>query len=155
MLQTTGPISLADINLELGRSINAPISLNDPDVRRLLEKPEGLISLSHAYGKSNSSGVLSTARIMFVQGFIDGVKQSIPSPLLCPDGLTTIDIWGALKAGMITLFYSGATLYYKGIELNGVLYMFDQNSQDGDYCTQQCSRGPAISYGVWYDAKFY
>jgi hypothetical protein len=60
---SSGPISLAgnattgglnqSINIELGQSATATISLNDSNVRTLLGVPSGAISLNDAYGKSN------------------------------------------------------------------------------------------------------
>lgn len=60
---SSGPISLGgnattgglnqSINIELGKSATATISLNDSDVRALLGVPSGAISLNNAYGKSN------------------------------------------------------------------------------------------------------
>jgi len=60
---SSGPISLGgnattsglnqSINIELGQSATAQISLNDSNVRTLLQVPSGAISLSNAYGKAN------------------------------------------------------------------------------------------------------
>ncbi len=49
-LQTSGPISLADVRTEL--QLSGRISLGDNAVRRLAEKPTGAISLSDFYGRS-------------------------------------------------------------------------------------------------------
>lgn len=51
MLPTTGRITLADINRELGRPVNAPITLNDPAVRALAGVQSGKISLGSLRGK--------------------------------------------------------------------------------------------------------
>ena len=51
-LPTEGPITLAMVNVELGRPADAPISLNDADVRALAGKPTGPISLEDLRGKS-------------------------------------------------------------------------------------------------------
>jgi hypothetical protein len=51
-LPTKGPISLSDVNIELGRPADAPISLNDPEVRALAGIPKGPISLDDLRGKS-------------------------------------------------------------------------------------------------------
>lgn len=53
-LQTSGAISLSDINVELKLSAAATISLNDSAVRGLFGKASGVISLSDGYGKSAS-----------------------------------------------------------------------------------------------------
>ena len=51
-LPTTGPITLQDVNEELGKSSTATISLNDPDVRDLAGNPSGEISLEDLRGCS-------------------------------------------------------------------------------------------------------
>lgn len=53
-LPASGPISLYDVNIELGLAGGAPISLNDTAVRTLFGKPSGTISMSDGYGKSNA-----------------------------------------------------------------------------------------------------
>lgn len=52
-IKSSGLISMADICTELGLSTSSPRSLNDSDIRTLLGKPSGSISLADAYGKSN------------------------------------------------------------------------------------------------------
>lgn len=51
---TSGPISFADVNIALGRSANATISLNDAIVRALPPKASGTISMSDLRGKPNA-----------------------------------------------------------------------------------------------------
>jgi hypothetical protein len=52
-LQASGPISLADINVELGQASNTRISLNGTLARNLADIPSGPISLADFYGKAN------------------------------------------------------------------------------------------------------
>jgi len=58
-MNSTGPLSMGgstagqSINLELGQAATATISLNDANVRTLLQVPSGAISMNAAYGKSN------------------------------------------------------------------------------------------------------
>ena len=54
-LPSSGIISLNAVNTELGKLPTSQISLNDSDVRGLLAKPSGQISLADAYGKSKVS----------------------------------------------------------------------------------------------------
>lgn len=60
-LPTTGVITAAMINAELGRAANAPFSLNDAAVRALAAKPSGAISFADFYGKSSEIVVYITA----------------------------------------------------------------------------------------------
>jgi len=51
-LPASGAISLNDVNVELGLSATAQISMNDAAVRGLFDVPSGAISMSDGYGKS-------------------------------------------------------------------------------------------------------
>lgn len=59
-LQSSGAISFQEINVELGRTATATISLNDAAVRKLLGKESGTISMQDAYGKSNEIRFINT-----------------------------------------------------------------------------------------------
>lgn len=52
-LPSSGAISLNDVNVELGNSATAQISMNDAAVRGLFEVASGAIQMSDGYGKSN------------------------------------------------------------------------------------------------------
>lgn len=52
MTLPTGAISFSDINTEIVRPFNQPLSLNDGDVRIVAERPSGTISMSDLRGKS-------------------------------------------------------------------------------------------------------
>ena len=52
-LQTDGPISFNDINLELNRVADAELSMTSAIFRTLFEDASGPISMSQGYGKSN------------------------------------------------------------------------------------------------------
>lgn len=52
-LQSSGAISLGNVNTELGRSSTATISLGETAVRTLAGVSSGAIALSNLYGKSN------------------------------------------------------------------------------------------------------
>jgi hypothetical protein len=59
-LPSSGVISMSDVNVELGLSSSATISLNDAAVRSLFGIASGTISLSDGYGKSNIPGPFYT-----------------------------------------------------------------------------------------------
>ena len=60
-LPSSGTISMADINVELGKSSTALISLNDADARALAAILSGQIALSNFYGKSRFTPAFSPA----------------------------------------------------------------------------------------------
>jgi hypothetical protein len=51
-LQSSGQISISDVNLELGYASSRNTSLNEFEIRTLFGKPSGLISLLDGYGKN-------------------------------------------------------------------------------------------------------
>jgi hypothetical protein len=53
-LQGSGTISLSNVNVELGRSATATISMNETAVRTLGGVASGVISMSNFHGKSNT-----------------------------------------------------------------------------------------------------
>jgi hypothetical protein len=52
-LPVSGPISLNNVNVELGLSGTTSINMNQASVRTLFAVPSGAISMSNGYGKSN------------------------------------------------------------------------------------------------------
>ena len=54
-LPASGAISFSAVNIELGLSSTAQISLNDAAVRTLFGDASGAVAMSDAYGKSNTS----------------------------------------------------------------------------------------------------
>lgn len=71
-LPTSGTISLQDVNVELGNSSTALISLNDTDVRTLAGIPSGQISMDDLYGSSAGG---STWFQLMVPSESPGVRQ--------------------------------------------------------------------------------
>ena len=68
-LQTSGPISLNDIHIEVGGSSGTSVSLNDADVRGLINKASGAtMSFNEWYG-ATAETVLTSA------GTINGIAQ--------------------------------------------------------------------------------
>tara|TARA_R110000737_G_scaffold226952_1_gene241376 strand:- start:249 stop:1868 length:1620 start_codon:yes stop_codon:yes gene_type:complete len=55
-LPLTGPISLDDVNVELGTDLGTLAAMGSPTVRGLFLRTTGLVSMSHGYGQANSVG---------------------------------------------------------------------------------------------------
>ena len=62
-LPASGAITMGDVNVELGYSSTATISLNDAAVRTLFGIPSGAISLNDGHGKSNASFWIRTVAV--------------------------------------------------------------------------------------------
>ena len=55
-LPLTGPISLDNVNVELGTDLGTLAAMGSPTVRGLFLRTTGLVSMSHGYGQANSVG---------------------------------------------------------------------------------------------------
>jgi len=69
-LQSSGQISLNDVNVELGNSGTAQIGLGDSAVRDLFDDASGQISMSQGYGKSSETVISSSVQEMTVSNYI-------------------------------------------------------------------------------------
>lgn len=61
MTLPTGQISMSQVNVELGLSATAQISLNQANVRTLAGVPSGAISMQNLQGKTNATAPVNTA----------------------------------------------------------------------------------------------
>lgn len=117
-LQASGPISLNQINVELGLSGTATISLNDAAVRQLLERPSGTISIQNAYGKSAEIRFVNT-----VARTSDSIYTLMGSPTATAnyvfENQAEIDANTASYALRTGVFPAGSTLT---IVNNGYIY---------------------------------
>ncbi|MBN8245138.1 hypothetical protein JF546_19140 [Nitratireductor aquimarinus] len=89
-LPSSGDITLAMVNVELGRSASAALSLNDPEVRQLAGRPSGQISLSDLRGKSREIVVnlTSSSDDRLDKLFTAGVWASdVPKRVIIPSGV--------------------------------------------------------------------
>ena len=59
-LPSSGSITMAQVNVELGKAANAGITMNDSAVRALAGVPSGAISMSNLHGKSSEVRYINT-----------------------------------------------------------------------------------------------
>ena len=67
-LPSSGAISLNQVNVEIGNSATATISMNDADVRTLFDDASGEISMSQGYGKSWYTPMVATGGTITTSG---------------------------------------------------------------------------------------
>jgi hypothetical protein len=101
-LPSTGPLSMSQVNTELGRSSTATISLNESAVRTLAGVPSGAISFQNLRGKSALS-VSATS----VSGFNSGFAFSGP---VSTDNTSTTVTGGASPFTFSWARISGSTV---------------------------------------------
>lgn len=143
-LPASGAISLNAINVELQKTAIAQISLNDSNVRSLLAKPSGQISLSDAYGKSNAppatySGILTVGivgnEMMYWEGWNSDsswgqlVGAFSPLPLGIPGGGTMVGLI-ALNGTNTFLGARGTSKTSITINFGGAIYTFTYYATD-------------------------
>ena len=75
-LQTSGPISLGNVAVELGRTSTTTTSLGEAAVRTLAGVASGPVSLSNLYGKSNESFWYATFGSTVVNFLVLGTDSS-------------------------------------------------------------------------------
>lgn len=120
-LQSSGPISLSQVNVELGLASTATVSLGSTSVRGLAGVASGAISLSNLYGKSN---ILDTQSVYVDQG-------------IQTDGKTWWDtytgFYGAFWFGSIT---DGTSNVYGGTSISGIYHVASSDgANDGIWLT--------------------
>lgn len=103
-LPTSGVITAAMINKELGRAENATFSLNDAAVRALASKPSGAISFADFYGKSSEIVVTLTSRtavclqdLFSAADWASGTAKRVVIPAGVEIGATNYD-WALVQA---------------------------------------------------------
>lgn len=108
-LQSSGQISLNDVNVELGNSGTAQIGLGDSAVRDLFDDASGQISMSQGYGKSSFSPWTTTPTF---QNFRGGIPES--SGTYTPTSGTVkflVMMWGSTgHGGNVTNFSNMAPI---------------------------------------------
>ena len=130
------PISMSEINAELGRAADAAINLNESEVRSLLGKPtaNSAISLSDAYGKSKyTAGAVQYSTPGTT--YFNPTASTIYATVIAGGGAghyPNSDYYGAGGGGSGGWYYAHA--------ISGLTY--------GETCTAVVGAGGAASGGV-------
>ncbi|MGX0136354.1 hypothetical protein [Cupriavidus metallidurans] len=102
-LPSSGPLTAAMINVELGRAADAPFSLNGAEERGLAGKLAGAISFADFYGKSNGTLYTVTVGSAFGQyGYADDSSN--------PYGSLTPFAWNGKYISALTWLSNRLTL---------------------------------------------
>ena len=103
-LPTSGQISLNDFNVELGLSGTAQISLNDADVRDMIDKSSGSqMAMNEWYGATSGNEVEGAH--LFVQDPTENTERDIGSStytFTVPTGVLNISV----VVSLFTVFYN-------------------------------------------------
>lgn len=104
-LPSSGAITFANVNTELGFNATTIIALNDSPVRSLFGKPSGAISMSDGYGKSNITYVTFTSSTTWV----------------VPAGVTNIKTMSGRGGSGVSDYNSSGGVYWQ-VESNSSMY---------------------------------
>lgn len=120
-LPSSGPISLNNINIELGIVSGTQISLNDSRVRALLQAASGQISLSSAYGKSNAASLRisnnQTNLNLYNWAISQGWNGSSAITVTIDPGIYIYSTNPTIAALTVNGFINGITIVNKGFIL--------------------------------------
>ena len=144
-LPTIGPLSLSQVNTELGRASNATISLGEAAVRALAGVASGPISKASLRGKANAFGHIITANQLHLnlrtyllgQGWngTTAVQVTIaPGVYIWSDNTSVpaLDMGGAFPGGL-TVINNGFIMGKggKGGDMNGASVTYSSGAEGG------------------------
>jgi hypothetical protein len=123
-LQSSGAISLANVNVELGRSSTTNISLNESAVRTLAGVASGTISLSNLYGKSAITFTPASGGTVSNTGIISSSVTVSSSAAVTFTFTTSSSSGGTVSSSIastsITIYLDSNT-YWDDLNNNGIL----------------------------------
>jgi hypothetical protein len=128
-LPSSGNITLAMVNVELGLPAGNPITLNDAAVRALAGVPSGAISMSDLWGKSHAWAYtmnvgFTSAKSFTSYGYLGGSYGSMSSTVFGPTGGTINQLNWLSSTGLLYLGVTGSppNSGWSSITVNGVNY---------------------------------
>lgn len=108
-LQSSGAISLNQIHVEAGGSSGTTASINDSDIRGLINKASGAtMSFSEWYGASAGFAFTTSSPVSWPSGFMDITTDSRSTGLIA---------WAQAKV-TLTFSSTGITGYWRDIHIN-------------------------------------
>lgn len=118
---STGPISMGDINTELGLSSTARVSLDDTSVRQLLGKgtAQSTISLADARGKSNAFSFSFSGNAINLYNYAISVGWNGSSAIIATMNNHVYSTSTGSPALYISGFPAQVTLYLNGFVIQG------------------------------------
>jgi len=150
-LQSSGSINASDINVELRKTYNGQLSLNDSDARTLARVPSGQIAMSDFYGKSYGFNLYYS---YYYNGGERGYYGSVDSNTNTNPGMT---INGYSVQFIATSTYNNGTstsaLYINGLVgryFFNNLYGWDGRAYTPSNCNYYGQYGGNITYWTWY-----
>ena len=128
-LPSSGQISLNDVNVELGNSGTAQISMNDSAVRTLFDDASGQISMSQGHGKANefSFTISSSTQEANLSSLASSAGWNGTAPLICNIN-SGVYLWSDdITVGGLTI--SGS--YANGVTVNNSGFIMGRGGQSG------------------------
>lgn len=136
-LQASGAISFSNINVELGRSATATLSMNDEALRTLSGVASGTVTLNNCYGKTNIPGY---ALWSWGSSYYGESGQGTTSSSSSPIQVGALTTWRQVSAS------DGYSSF--GIRTNGTLWSWGINSY-GQLCQGDISsRSSPVQVGA-------
>lgn len=128
-LPSSGQISLNQVNVELGLSGTAQISMNDSAVRTLFDDASGQISMSQGHGKANefSFTISSSTQEANLSSLASSAGWNGTAPLICNIN-SGVYLWSDdITVGGLTI--SGS--YANGVTVNNSGFIMGRGGQSG------------------------
>ena len=140
------PLSFSQVDVELGLSATAQISMNDTAVRTLFGVASGAIGMSSGFGKSNTSVPGAPTSVSGSSATCSSVSVSFSAPAC--NGHLTIDSYQAISSpGCITASASASPISVTGLSPS-TAYTFRVRAHNSKGYGSYSSASASVSTGV-------